>query len=52
MFLSKYFVLYLDLEISYKLLCLFISQFFVPRLSRIKGYKGAGDNSLTKDLHC
>lgn len=51
MFLSKCYILYLSLEIYYKLLCLFILQFFVPWLRRIKGYKGAGDNSLTKDLH-
>lgn len=51
-FLSKCYVLYLGLEIYYKLLCLFASQVFVPGLRRIKGYKGAGDNSLTKDLHC
>lgn len=52
MFLSKSNVLYLGLEIYYKLLCLFVWQFFVPWLRRITGYKGAGDNSLTKDLHC
>lgn len=52
MFLSKCYVRYLGLEIYYKLLCLFVSQFFVPWLRRIKGYKGEGDNSLTKDLHC
>lgn len=52
MFLSKCYVLYLGSEIYYKLLCLFVSQSFVPWLRRITGYKGAGDNSLTKDLHC
>lgn len=51
MLLSKCYVLYLDLKIYYKLLCLFASGFVVLGLRGIKWYKGARDNSRTKGLH-